>query len=120
MPDEILINETLGIIEISSYGKVTRYNIEKSFEKTNELHETTGINKILVDTTRQESMPGTFDIFEIFSKIPSQAWIALIKNKHQATWPDIRFSETVAFNKGLYNLRVFDNKSDAIDWLNEK
>jgi len=120
MPDEILVNEAVGIIEILSFGKITRDNIEKSFEKINELYETTGINKILVDTTKQESMPGTLDIFEIFSKIPDKTWIALIKNKHQATWPDIRFSETVAFNRGLYNLRVFDYKSDAIDWLNEK
>lgn len=117
MPDKIKINEESGIVEIISFGAVSKRDIESSIAKTNQINEEIGINKVLVDTTEQDSMPNTFDIFSLFSQFPRDLRVALLANQDQPTSQEILFSETVAVNRGL-TVRVFKSREEALSWLN--
>ena len=70
MSDHIILNDALSLIEIDSSGIVLRNDIQRSIEEVKQHHSRIGINKVLVDTTKQDKLPTTFDIFEIFSTSP--------------------------------------------------
>ena len=52
MPDKIRVNDARGIIEVQSYGEVTKKDIAESISKIQQILKTKGINEILVDTTK--------------------------------------------------------------------
>lgn len=116
MPDVVKLNKKAGIIEVRSSGVVSRQDIEKSIAEVNRIHRETGHHRILVDTTRQTSMPGTVDIFELFSRFPPELRVALLALDDQVTLSDLAFTELVAKNRAL-QIRVFYSKKDAMKWL---
>lgn len=116
MPDDIKINKEYGVIEIRSFGKVSMKDIESSIKRVKQIHEEIGIDKVLVDTTEQESMPSTINIFEIFSKFPRDVKVALLTNICQITSQDIHFAETVAQNRGI-RINEFEAQENALNWL---
>lgn len=118
MPDKLKINEKLGLIEIESYGIVSTDDINKSIEKSQKIAEKYGIKKLLVDTTKQEKMPGTVSVFSIFSNFPRHLTLALVANKGQRTLNETLFAENVAVNRGI-RMKIFYNRKDAVDWLDE-
>ena len=68
MPDKVGFNRALNIIEVDSYGVVTKDDISSSIEKIQQIQEETDVGKLLVDTTGQGTLPSTIEIFEIFSE----------------------------------------------------
>lgn len=119
MPDKFQINEKLGLLEITSTGIVTADDIDDSIEKSKAAFEKLGINKLIVDTTKQEKMPGTVSIHRIFSNFPRNISLALVAERNQLTENDIIFGENVAVNRGV-RMRIFYNREEAIKWLNEE
>lgn len=117
MPDVIKINEESDIVEIKSFGVVSKKDIKSSIAKATQINEEIGINKVLVDTTEQESMPNTFDIFFLFSRFPRDLRVALLANQDQSTLKDIIFSGTVAVNRGI-TVRIFKSREKALSWFN--
>ena len=115
MPDYIIFNENLSLIEIDSTGIVLKEDIQKSIERVNQL-SLSGINRVLVDTTKQIKLPSTFDVFEIFSMFPRGIKVALLVSKNQSTFGDINFAETVAMNRGI-SVRVFETREESLSWL---
>ena len=116
MPDEVKVNEECGIIEIRSYGEVTKEDIAHSIAEVCRLNLEKGINKVVVDTTEQEQLPGTMGMYELFSLFPRDLRVALVSEDLQPTARDIHFIETVAQNRGI-KIRVFPSKEESLNWL---
>ena len=116
MPDKIRVNEDRGIIEVQSYGVVTKEDIAESINKIQQIGKTKGIKKILVDTTKQETMPSTVDVFEIFSNFPRGFRLATLIQRSQATAEVLRFVETVGVNRA-FPVKIFYEKDQALQWL---
>ncbi len=118
MPDLLTINKDENIIEIKSYGVVSKNDIKESIAKIKQIYNEIGINKIIVDTTKQESMPDTMGIFDIFTTFPRDFKVALIRNDGQVTSEDIHFIETIAHNRGIM-IKAFSSIDDAKEWLHK-
>jgi hypothetical protein len=118
MPDTIRVNEELGIIEIESHGVVSKDDIAASFEKLREILREKDIHKILVDTTKQEMMPTTGEIYELFSSFPPEFKMALLIDETQATANDVSLVEAVTVNRAIAT-RLFSDRDEAIAWLTE-
>jgi hypothetical protein len=116
MPDEVRLNEEMGIIEVNSYGVVTKDDILGSIEKIQQIQSESGIDKLLVDTTRQETLPSPIEIFELFSVYPREIKTALLVNTSQTTAKDVEFVETVALNRGKH-MKVVHDREQALQWL---
>lgn len=119
MPDIVTINEELSLIEVKSFGIVSADDIYDSLKKAKSAMLETGISKLLVDTTEQKQMPGTVNIFQIFSTIPKEIEkAAIIIKEDQSTADDLKFAENVAVNRGTV-LKLFKSRDEALEWLNE-
>jgi hypothetical protein len=116
MPDEVRLNGEIGIIEVESHGVVTKEDITSSIRQIQQIQEETGISRLLVDTTRQDILPGPIEIFEIFSVYPREIKTALLVDRSQATARDVEFVETVALNRGK-QVRVCYDREEALRWL---
>lgn len=116
MPDTIKLNKDQGIIEIRSYGKVENSDIENSIRRVTEIYKQSGVNKVIVDTTEQESMPSTLKIYSLFSLFPRDLLVAMVVNQEQPTKGNIRFAESVAQNRGI-RIKQFNSREDALKWL---
>ncbi len=118
MPDLLTINKDENIIEIKSYGVVSKNDIKESIAKIKQINNEIGINKVMVDTTKQESMPGTMGIFDIFTIFPRDFKVAVLTNEGQLTSEDIHFIETIAHNRGIM-IKEFSSIEDAKEWLHK-
>jgi hypothetical protein len=116
MPEKIQVNEDLGIVELESSGKVTKQEMVESISQLREIFDKQGIYKVLVDATRQDKMPSTFDIYELFSTYPREIRLAVLIQLSQATADDITFGETVGVNRGV-RMKTFCEKKQALKWL---
>ena len=67
MPDPVRYDHELEIIETESYGDVRREDIPESIEKTKRIQTDTGVDRLLVDITRQQKLADSVDVFETFS-----------------------------------------------------
>ena len=117
VPDKIQVNEDLGIIEVESFGKVSFDDISQSIANVRQIHVEKKLSKILVDTRKQEVMPDTMGIFDLFSTFPNEFTLALLVERSQATERDISFAETVGANRGV-RVRMFYEIEPARQWLN--
>ncbi|RKY82085.1 hypothetical protein DRQ07_02315 [candidate division KSB1 bacterium] len=116
MPEKITFNEKLGIIEILSFGDVTREDSLLSLKKINELMEQTGCRKLLSDTRKQESTPDAADIYNFGKNLPHSIKLAVIVSENQPTLDDVVFVDNVAYNRGI-NVKMFHSKDTAVKWL---
>lgn len=78
-----------------------------------------GINQILLIASLT-GPASAIDIFEIVTGSEKYGWNHDIKmafvDLNSESIDDVRFMETVAFNRA-YRVRVFDNETDASEWL---
>ena len=116
MPDKIQVNEDLGIIEVESFGKVSKDDIAQSIANIREIFVEKNITRILVDTRKQETMPSTMDIFGLFSVFPREFKFALLVEQSQTTKESLSFAESVGVNRGVC-MKIFDEKESALHWL---
>ncbi len=116
MPENITINKELGIIEVHSYGDVTREVLDLSLVTLKQIAEDTGIRMVLVDTTEQETMPTITDIFYFVVKLPETFRFAIIVSEKQSSKDDQDFLETVAYNR-FFNVKEFFSRKEAVEWL---
>jgi len=111
MPDVVSINKELNLIEVRSTGVVRKSDILSSIMKIIEIHKEIGLNKVMVDTTMQATMPAATEAFEIFSNFPPELKLAFLTRPKQPTEEDILFVETG-------RMKIFQEKDAAIEWLN--
>jgi hypothetical protein len=78
-----------------------------------------GVNKLLAVFKMTGRLPAT-DAHEIFSNPEEYGWSRDIKvavvDENPESQEDSLFSETVAVNRA-YNTRVFEDETDAREWL---
>lgn len=117
MPDKVRLNEELDIIEVHSYGEVTGDDISSSIRQIREIQQASGVSRLLVDTTQQESLPSVFEILEIFSRYPREIKTALLVDRSQQTAHDVEFVETVGVNRGK-KIQLHYDRAKALRWLN--
>ena len=116
MPESITINKDLGIIEVHSYGDVTREDLDLLLATVNKIGEDIGIRMVLVDTTEQKTMPSFSNIFDFVEKLPPTIRIAIVVSEKQATKDALEFLETIAVNR-CFTVKKFLSRKEAIDWL---
>ena len=116
MPDKVRVNEELGVIEVDSFGNVVKNDIAQSIASVRDILAERNISKILVDARRQEAMPSTQSIFELFSTFPREFKVAILIAESQMTSDDLSFVETVSMNRGI-SIRGFAQKEQALQWL---
>ena len=116
MPDKININEKLKFVTIFSYGKVTNDDISESIDTVAKLFHEGKINKVLVDTTKQVSVPDVVGFYDLSKKFPYGLKIALLTTKEQLSFEGLKFFETTSFNKGK-DLKIFNLIEEAKNWL---
>jgi len=122
MPYKIEIYEE-EIIWIRFYGKSDFEESIRAREDMLNLHNSTGISKILADWQNAEVTPNvsTLDLYEFGSTWPkskssSPFRIAIVQTNDTESQERITFSEIVAKNRGLIS-RVFNELSEAQKWL---
>jgi len=116
MTEEQRIDQTNRILEIRSSGAIQPSDVKASLKKMLQAKEDSGINKILIDATDVNRVPGTSDTFHMMSDVPRGLRIAIIVQGEQPVLDDIVFGELVANNRGG-NVRRFVDKASAIRWL---
>ena len=116
MTGELKVNRGLEIIELRSYGAVSREEVIESMNKINQLSEETGIKLLLVDSRQVDAMPSTVDQFELTSKFPRFLKMAVLILADAELLETYKFGETVGFNRGI-PIRIFVSESEAIEWL---
>ena len=116
MPETIRVDEERGIIHVQDYDNVSKEDVDKSISEARHILATKGIDKILVDTTKIETMPNTLAIYDVFSTMPGEFKIAMLVQESQATAREFSFGETVASNRGL-RVKIFNEKDRALEWL---
>ena len=116
MAHELKVNKKSGIIELRSYGSVTREDVAESMKMVNRLSEETGIRLLFVDSREVDAMPNTTDVFELTSKFPRFLKIGVLITADTELTETYKFGETVGFNRGI-PIRVFVSESEAIEWL---
>lgn len=116
MPENIIIHKEAGFIEVFSYGKVTLEMMNFSLGKVTELVRGMGLRGLLVDTTDQETMPGTIKTYSFATNLPRSFKIAVVVSEEQPTLEDLHFFETVARNRALM-VKNFFSREKAIAWI---
>ena len=93
MPEKINLNEELKFVTILSYGKVTSDDISETMDTLTKLFQEGKINKVLADTTKQVNVPSLFKIYYLSEKLPHGLKIALLANKEQLSFEQVKFFE---------------------------
>jgi len=116
MTEEHRIDQKKGVLEIRSSGVMEFSDVKASLKKMLQAKKDSGINKILIDATDVDRVPGTTDTFHMMSDVPLGLRIAIIVQGEQPVLDDIVFGELVANNRGR-NVRQFPDRASAIRWL---
>lgn len=117
MPEKIAVINEFRIVEIHSWGEVTKEGIAGAITRAQELFREEHIGKVLVDATRQTTLPSITELHQIFSLLPPNFRVALLIEESQGTASDNRFIETVCLNRGVF-IKIFHERQQATCWLN--
>ena len=116
MSDEIFVNERDKIIEVVSSGVLTRQDMERAKTIFQEIFSEKGIDRIFIDTTRLESAPSVFDIFEVFATLPIGFKLAILVTPSSPIINDVTFAGTVGSNRGT-TVKICLDQNEARQWL---
>lgn len=121
MPYKIAVSDSHDYICLDYYGNVSKDDLADSISGCKKLYVETGISLFLADCTE---MFAEHSILDIFSKVDSFQSLemkkdfreAIIIPKESESKDKVNFYETACLNRG-YNVRIFENKDDAVVWL---
>lgn len=117
MPEKVILNKKLRLINIKSMGVVTVEDLKQSLSEIIILKNESNFNRIFVDhkeaTLLPRSVP-TFNFGADISRILRGSSIALVTS--QRTEYDINFFKNVV-NAGGGNVHVFNSEIPALRWL---
>ncbi len=116
MPVEVLANKDIGVIEVRSYGVLTREDLFSAVESTKMLVIETKTNKVLVNTSEEKELPNILDLDDLGSSIPKYMKIAVVVSDEQPTAMRSRFIVNIASVKGAH-IDTFTTREDALEWL---
>ncbi|HMT11972.1 MAG TPA: hypothetical protein PKA39_10165 [Ignavibacteria bacterium] len=121
MQFKIKLSETKDYICLDYFGNVTNDDLTNSIAGCTQLYRETGVSLYLADCT---DMHATHSILDIFGKVDAFESLemkkdfkeALIVTRESESREKLNFYETACLNRG-YNVRVFESKEDALQWL---
>jgi predicted lipoprotein len=119
MPETITVHDDLEIIEVHSFGQVTKEDLLQSLQAVDQIYQTRGYNKVLIDAQEEEGIPNTIDLF-MFSASMEKAYIgktgrfAVVIS--EATRKDLEFLAKTTQKRGM-KVNTFMSVDEAIDWL---
>ncbi|MBL8016696.1 MAG: hypothetical protein JNK43_05445 [Ignavibacteria bacterium] len=121
MPFKINVSESNDYICLNYHGSITNTELTDSIIGCQEIYKKTGLSLFLADCT---NMLAEHSILDIFSKVDSFESLemkkdfkeAIIITKDSESLDKLNFYETACLNRG-YNVRIFENKEDALKWL---
>lgn len=116
MSDEVHVNESEGIIEVVSSGVLTRQDMERTKFRLQRILDEKGVSRVLIDTARLQSLPSTFDLFEVCSTYSTHFKIALLVMASNPINNDLAFAQTVGLNRGQI-VKMFWDQEEARRWL---
>ena len=118
MPERVTVRDDQQIIVVESWGKITREDLEHSLRSVLDFHREKGYRNVLVDATAEDQFPPVEDIFDFGNELARVATLgirfAIVASPKTAE--DLRFLETVAWNRGGL-LQVFSRMEEALSWL---
>ena len=119
MPENVKLDKGSGIIEVESFGKVTKEDSEISLEKIRRLLKEPGVKSILVDVRRQAvATPRAANVSEFAGKLPKGVKIAMVYSKRHPNDGAFTFMTATAICHSV-NMRMFDSREAALAWLAE-
>ena len=119
MPDTITVCEDSQIIQVNSWGEVAAEDLQKSLDTVLEIHRDQGLSKVLVDATRQTSLPSTMSLFDFGSELAgSLTGVRLAVAVSPHTRQDVTFLEAVSRNRGAC-MTIYDSVDAARASLTE-
>jgi hypothetical protein len=116
LPEKVTVDKNLNIIIVRSFGSVAFEHMAESIRSVQRIYRETGINKMLVDAGDLSAMPSTSEMFELAKEFPRTIKIAVLISRVETVHEVMHFSETAAKNRGA-DIRLFESKPDAIEWL---
>ncbi len=120
MPEEVTIREELQVIQVKSWGDITKEDFKNTLDAILRIREDQGLTKVFVDATRVTSYPSTISIFEFGSEAADPLRgirLAIASPPGQRDEPV--FFETVTCNRGA-RVRAFDSPDAALAWLSKE
>lgn len=119
MPETVTVHDDLEIIEVHSFGQVTKEDLLQSLQAVDQIYQTRGYDKVLIDAQEEEGVPNAVDLF-MFGGSMEQAYIgktgrfAVVTS--EATRKDLEFLAKTVKEKGV-RVKTFTSVDEAIDWL---
>jgi len=77
MPELAIVNAELGCIEVTSRGDVTTEELHRVLKDIEALAKQSGINKVLVDTTEEETIPLAYKLYDFGTAISDFLQVAV-------------------------------------------
>jgi hypothetical protein len=118
MPEKVSVNTELGMIEVESYGVVTREDLSRSLEQVEARAKETGMHKVLVYTPKAEQLPAYLELDDFGAAIPPYLKVAVVVAVGQPTERKALFVVNVAKLKGA-RVKSFVSREQALAWLNQ-
>lgn len=119
MPESVKLNESLGIIEVASFGTVTREDSLQSLREINAYLAQKSAKCVLVDARKQTvSSARAANISKFAEMLPRGVKIALLYTRNHPNDAEITFLAASAIANSV-SFRMFEDKDAALAWLKE-
>jgi len=112
--EEVTYDGNTDLIRVLVNGPTTIDDMLSSKAQIIHLHEKHNTNRLLVDARNMLRTAQTIELFEFGLDWPHTIRAAILICDHTAQ--DMKFLETVAFNRGK-EIRLFLNEGTALGWL---
>lgn len=123
MPFKIEILQEPERIEVAYYGKVTEEELRLAIKEFMDKKGGSKYLLVLTDCLGITTSPSVLDVYErinMYEKlgIDTKTKEAILIPSDQVVVENVKFYETACLNRG-YNVRIFENRQEAIDWLKQ-
>lgn len=125
MPSTVEYNSELGILQCTYEGQVNDVEFEEATIKAITLAKGNNTNLFLIDTLKWEggaTIVGLYKLPTLHDELSADRYgrVALISPPSDTPEEEAaNFYETVCRNRG-WNVKIFQNKPEAISWLKNK
>ena len=121
MPTDVEFNSELRIIEVFHTGIVTEEDLRQSDSAATGYRMEHDVDAFLVDTSGVESVANALDLYDLpelydEGQVSRSIRIALLLPHAPAARQMAQFYDNVCNNRG-WQVRSFDHRSAAIEWL---
>ncbi len=116
MSYELTANKEIGIMELRVHDSASKEEVAEAMETVSRLSAETGIEFLLVDARKCDSMPSIVDVFELTSRFPHSLKMAVLLPAKNDIVEKLQFGETVGINRGI-PIQLFESETEAIGWL---